>query len=118
MSTSKRDLIEAIVELRADVERQLKLNKYYIAMAKLDELLAALKPLESIELGAARTDGTSSARRAPRQSSRRRPSWSGVVQETVDELRRIELVAVLGLTCAARHASSCPIVWACTRSRP
>ena len=58
MSTSKRDLIEAIVELRADVERQLKLNKYYIAMGKLDELLAALKPLESIELGAARTDGT------------------------------------------------------------
>ena len=45
MNTSKRDLIEAIVELRADVERQLKLNKYYIAMGKLDELLAALKPL-------------------------------------------------------------------------
>ena len=89
MSTSKRDLIEAIVELRADVERQLKLNKYYIAMAKLDELLAALKPLESIELGAAR-DGTvvGEASTAPEPEAPAERSWSGVVQETVvDELR-------------------------------
>ena len=93
MSTSKRDLIEAIVELRADVERQLKLNKYYIAMGKLDDLLAALKPLESIELSsAARSDGTVAAE--PRVASMPEPeapaerTWSGVVQETVvDELR-------------------------------
>ena len=90
MNTSKRDLIEAIVELRADVERQLKLNKYYIAMSKLDELLAALKPLESIELGAARTDGTvvGEASTAPEPEAPAERSWSGVVQETVvDELR-------------------------------
>ena len=87
MSTSKRDLIEAIVELRADVERQLKLNKYYIAIAKLDELLAALKPLESIELGAARTV-VGEASTAPEPEAPAERSWSGVVQETVvDELR-------------------------------
>jgi hypothetical protein len=93
MSTSKRDLIEAIVELREDVERQLKLNKYYIAMGKLDELLAALKPLESIELSSAtRTDGTvaaePSAAPAPEPEAPAERTWSGVVQETVvDELR-------------------------------
>ena len=89
MST-KRDLIEAIVELRADVERQLKLNKYYIAMGKLDELLAMLKPLESIEIGAARTDGTvaSEPSATPEPGAPAERSWSGVVQETVvDELR-------------------------------
>lgn len=98
MSTSKRDLIEAIVELREDVERQLKLNKYYIAMGKLDELLAALKPLESIELSSAtQTDGTLAAEPAaapegeapavePEAPAER--TWSGVVSETVvDDLR-------------------------------
>jgi hypothetical protein len=91
MSTSKRDLIEAIVELRADVERQLKLNKYYIAMGKLDELLAALKPLESIEIGeVARTDSAvePEPRAEPAPDAPAERSWSGVVQETVvDELR-------------------------------
>jgi hypothetical protein len=99
MSTSKRDLIEAIVELREDVERQLKLNKYYIAMGKLDELLAALKPLESIELSSdVRTDGTVAAETAPAAEGEAPPAsepeapsertWSGVVQETVvDDLR-------------------------------
>jgi hypothetical protein len=95
MSTSKRDLVEAIVELREDVERQLKLNKYYIAMGKLDELLAALQPLESIELSsAARTDGTVAAEPSAAAAPEAQPeapterTWSGVVQETVvDELR-------------------------------
>lgn len=95
MSTSKRDLIEAIVELREDVERQLKLNKYYIAMGKLDELLAALKPLESIELSSAtRTDGsvaaetTAEAAPTPEPEAPSERTWSGVVQETVvDDLR-------------------------------
>lgn len=90
MSDTKRDLIEAIVELRADVERQLKLNKYYVAMSKLDELLAALKPLESIEIPAARTDRAAEAETsaAPEAEAPIERSWSGVVQETVvDELR-------------------------------
>jgi hypothetical protein len=88
--SNKRDLIEAIFELRADVERQLKLNKYYIAMGKLDELLAALKPLESIELTATRTDGIFAAEpsAAPEPDAPAERSWSGVVQETVvDDLR-------------------------------
>ena len=42
----KKDLVDAILELREDVERQLKANKYYIALHKLDELLAAIRPLE------------------------------------------------------------------------
>ncbi|HEX7532717.1 MAG TPA: hypothetical protein VF340_05730 [Methyloceanibacter sp.] len=45
----KKDLVDAILELREDVERQLKANKYYIALHKLDELLAAIRPLEIIE---------------------------------------------------------------------
>jgi hypothetical protein len=32
--------------LRADVEKQLQANKYYVALNKLDELLAAIRPLE------------------------------------------------------------------------
>ncbi len=42
-------MVDAILELREDVERQLKANKYYIALHKLDELLAAIRPLEIIE---------------------------------------------------------------------
>ena len=42
----KKDLVEAILELRADVEKQLQANKYYVALNKLDELLAAIRPLE------------------------------------------------------------------------
>jgi hypothetical protein len=45
----KQDLVGSILELREDVERQLKANKYYIALQKLDELLAAIKPLDIIE---------------------------------------------------------------------
>jgi len=45
----KQDLVAAILALREDVERQLKANKYYIALHKLDELLAAIRPLEIIE---------------------------------------------------------------------
>jgi hypothetical protein len=45
----KQDLVAAILELREDVERQLKANKYYIALQKLDELLAAIRPLDIIE---------------------------------------------------------------------
>ena len=45
----KQDLVAAIFELREDVERQLKANKYYIALHKLDELLAVIRPLDIIE---------------------------------------------------------------------
>ncbi len=48
-SLVKKDLVDAILELREDVERQLMANKYYIALHKLDELLAAIRPLEIIE---------------------------------------------------------------------
>jgi hypothetical protein len=48
----KQDLVAAILELREDVERQLKANKYYIALHKLDELLAVIRPLDIIEASA------------------------------------------------------------------
>ena len=48
----KEDLVAAILALREDVERQLKANKYYIALHKLDELLAAIRPLDIIEAAA------------------------------------------------------------------
>jgi hypothetical protein len=93
MSNPKKDLVEAILELRQEVERQLRLNKYYVAMGKLDELLAGLKPLESIEISVGRdaaakpeADAEAAAPSAPTEESER--TWSGVVKETVvDELR-------------------------------
>lgn len=45
----KKDLVDAILELREEVERRLQANKYYVAKNKLDELLAAIQPLEVIE---------------------------------------------------------------------
>ena len=49
MSNPKKDLVDAILKLRADVEKQLQANKYYVALNKLDELLAAIRPLEIVE---------------------------------------------------------------------
>jgi hypothetical protein len=45
----RKDLVESIVELRAEVERRLRQNQYYVALHKLDELLAAIRPLDIIE---------------------------------------------------------------------
>ena len=83
----KKDLIDAILELRADVERELQANKYYVALHKLDELLAAIRPLEIIEAtvnpaSSPRPVAESVAEAAPHESER---TWTGVVQETVGE---------------------------------
>jgi DNA-binding protein H-NS len=85
----KRDLVDAILELRADVEKQLQANKYYVALNKLDELLAAIRPLEIVEATAApaETPKQEDAEPAPAaaidgDSGR---TWSGVVQEPVVE---------------------------------
>jgi hypothetical protein len=45
----KKDLLDSILQLREDVDRELRANKYYIALQKLDELLAAIRPLGTIE---------------------------------------------------------------------
>jgi hypothetical protein len=84
----KRDLVDAILELRADVEKQLQANKYYVALGKLDELLAAIRPLEIVEATAMPVE-------TPRQEAEPAPAaepevepartWSGIVQETVVE---------------------------------
>ncbi len=82
----KKDLVDAILELRADVEKQLQANKYYVALNKLDELLAAIRPLEIVEAtvveAPAQPTETAKATEAEAEPSR---SWSGVVQETVVE---------------------------------
>jgi hypothetical protein len=79
----KKDLVDAILELREDVETQLKANKYYIALNKLDELLAAIRPLE-IEgtvnpRPEAETSATAEAQSEPEKT------WTGVVQGSVVE---------------------------------
>jgi hypothetical protein len=81
----KRDLVDEILELRADVEKQLQANKYYVALGKLDELLAAIRPLEIVEATAMPVE-------TPRQEAEPAPAaepevepartWSGIVQET------------------------------------
>jgi len=83
-----KDLAEQILELREDVERQLKANKYYIALHKLDELLAAIKPLESVEAAAIPVEPprqeAEPASAAPAEAEPAR-TWSRIVQETVVE---------------------------------
>ncbi len=98
----KQDLVAAILELREDVERQLKANKYYIALQKLDELLAAIKPLDIIEatadpapreapaIEAVRPAETAASEAAPAQEARAAPGeevrvFHGVVEEPVGE---------------------------------
>ena len=82
----KKDLVDAILELRADVEKQLQANKYYVALNKLDELLAAIRPLEIVEATVVETPRRdaepASAAEADADSGR---TWSGIVQETVVE---------------------------------
>ena len=80
----KKDLVDAILELRADVERQLQANKYYVALNKLDELLAAIRPLEIVEATVVETPRQAAE---PAQAAEAEParSWSGIVQETVVE---------------------------------
>lgn len=84
----KKDLFDAIRELREDVERQLKANKYYIALNKLDELLAAIRPLEIIEGTINPTVSPSpQAETGAKVEAQSEPekTWSGVVQESVVE---------------------------------
>jgi hypothetical protein len=83
----KKDLVDAILDLRADVEKQLQANKYYVALNKLDELLAAIRPLE--------IEGTAVPVETTKQEAQPAPSaaietdsgrtWSGIVQESVVE---------------------------------
>jgi hypothetical protein len=87
MDNPKKDLVEAIVELREDVEQQLKANKYYIALHKLDELLAAIKPLEGIE-GTAKASASAMPAPEPSMAEPKDESertWSGVVKENVGQ---------------------------------
>jgi hypothetical protein len=82
----KKDLVDAILELRADVEKQLQANKYYVALNKLDELLAAIRPLEIVEAAVNRPETPrQAAEPAPAAEAEPVRSWSGLVQETVVE---------------------------------
>ena len=80
----KRDLVDAILELRAHVEKQLQANKYYVALNKLDELLAAIRPLEIVEATVVETSMQEAAS-APAAEGDTGRTWSGMVQESVIE---------------------------------
>jgi hypothetical protein len=81
----KKDLVDAILELRSDVEKQLQANKYYVALNKLDELLAAIRPLEIVEATVRPETPSQAAEPAPAAEAEPVRSWSGLVQETVVE---------------------------------
>jgi hypothetical protein len=84
----KKDLVDAILELRADVEKQLQANKYYVALGKLDELLAAIRPLEIVE---AMAESVASTEQAVETAAPAEPqteptrTWSGIIQQSVVE---------------------------------
>ena len=80
----KRDLVDAILELRGDVEKQLQANKYYVALNKLDELLAAIRPLEIVEATVVETPKQEAASPTEPERDTGR-TWTGVVQESVVE---------------------------------
>jgi hypothetical protein len=80
----KRDLVDAILELRADVEKQLQANKYFVALNKLDELLAAIRPLDIVEATAVPIE-TPKQDAAPAPDGDSGRTWSGIVQESVVE---------------------------------
>jgi hypothetical protein len=84
----KKDLVDAILELREEVERRLQANKYYVAMNKLDELLAAIRPLEVID---AKINPPESPKPETEAAPAQEPQgqsekvWTGLVQESVVE---------------------------------
>jgi hypothetical protein len=86
-SLVKKDLVDAILELRADVEKQLQANKYYVALNKLDELLAAIRPLEiegtAVPVETPKHEAEPTRATEPESDSGR--TWSGIVQESVIE---------------------------------
>jgi len=47
----KKNLVDSILDLRAEAEQSLMRNKYYIAILKLDELLEIIRPLEAEVIG-------------------------------------------------------------------
>jgi hypothetical protein len=81
----KKDLVDAIVELREEVERRLKVNKYYVAMNKLDELLAAIRPLEIVEATVNPPESPEAEAAAPEPQAAAEKVWTGLVQESVVE---------------------------------
>jgi hypothetical protein len=80
----KKDLVDAILELRADVEKQLQANKYFVALNKLDELLAAIRPLEIVEATVVETPRQEAAPATEPDGDTGR-TWTGIVQESVVE---------------------------------
>jgi hypothetical protein len=81
----RKDLVDAILELRADVEKQLQANKYYVALNKLDELLAAIRPLETVEGRVESPSQEAEPAKAAEAATEPSRSWSGIVQEAVVE---------------------------------
>ena len=58
---ANKNLVDAILELRAEAEQQLKRNKYYVAVTKLDELLELIRSLESGTSAEQQSEGASAS---------------------------------------------------------
>jgi hypothetical protein len=84
---AKKDLVDTILELREEVEKRLQANKYYVAMNKLDELLAAIRPLEVIDakVNPENPAPEPEASVAPEPKGESEKVWTGLVQESVVE---------------------------------
>ena len=83
----KTDLVDAISNC-AKRSRSAFSNKYYVAMNKLDELLAAIRPLEVTEAKVNPTESEKAGAEAAPASEPEGPSekvWTGLVQESVIE---------------------------------
>jgi hypothetical protein len=78
----KKDLVDAILELREEVERRLQANKYYVAKNKLDELLAAIQPLVNPPES---QKPEAEAATAPEPQGESEKVRTGLVQESVVE---------------------------------
>ena len=84
----KKDLVDAILELRADVEKQLQANKYYVALNKLDELLAAIRPLEIVEASGGRNPEARGRGRSGGRAPRAIPAGPGPASSGIGDRGR------------------------------
>lgn len=65
----KKNLVDSILELRAEAEQSLMRNKYYIAILKLDELLEIIRPLEADETEQAQAERAAPANAASKSDT-------------------------------------------------
>ena len=83
----KKDLVEAILELREEVERRLQANKYYVAMNNSTNCLppSGLEVIEAKVNPTERPTPEAEAAPVPEPEGTSEKFWTGLVQESVVE---------------------------------